>query len=105
MDAFLQRVAEVVERMPPSLRALLEAERAAGNEVNSLENGRGPDKGKVALILNHPFRAIRADALPANLRYREFLDRDPRVYEFHTLDEMFSLVTAKFKPMKLAPLP
>jgi hypothetical protein len=105
VDAFLQRVAEIVERMPACLRALLEAERAAGNEVNSLEKGRGPDAGKVALILNHPFRAIKSDALPTGVKYREFLDRDPRVWEFYSDDEMFSLVTAKFKPMKLAPLP
>jgi hypothetical protein len=37
--------------------------------------------------------------------YREFLDRDPRVYQFYMADEMFSLMTAKFKPMVLEKLP
>lgn len=98
------RIAEQVERLPPELKKLLETEYALGNEIYSMELGRGPDKGKVCIILNHPFRSKPADA-PAGVFYREFLDRDPRVYEFYVANEMFSLITAKFKPMVLEKLP
>lgn len=97
------RIAEQIEKLPPELRALFDAEIAAGNDVISVEFGRGPDAGKVALILNHPFRTSRRNA-PADVLYRERLDQDPHVFEFHTADEKFSLVTAKFKPMKLQKL-
>src|SRR5688572_33280923 len=97
------KVAEQVERLPAALRQLLDAELAAGSEVTSLEFGRGPDRGKVALILRHPFQTKPGDA-PTGVLYRERLDGDPRVYEFYVPDESFSLVTAKFKPMKLQPL-
>ena len=97
------KVAEQVERLPAELRQLLDGELAAGSEVTGLEFGRGPDRGKVALILRHPFRTKPADA-PGGVLYRERLDGDPHVFEFYVPDESFSLVTAKFKPMKLQPL-
>lgn len=94
------RIAEQVDRLPPLLKQLLDAEIALGNEIYSMELGRGPDKGKVALILNHPFRS-KPDAAPPGVLYREFLDRDPRIYEFYLPDnDQFILMTAKFKPMK-----
>ncbi len=98
------RIAEQVEKLPPKLKQLLDAELAAGNEIYSIEFGRGEDAGKVALILNHPFRTKPSDA-PASVKYREMLNQDPRIYEFSLDGSLFTLLTAKFKPMKLDPLP
>lgn len=56
-------------RLHPALRALLEAELAAGNAV--LETGSGwPDADSVFVRLRDPFRA-RPAALPEGLRYTE----------------------------------
>lgn len=95
-----ERLAEHIPRLPPELKQLLDAELAAGNEVIDLELGRGPDQGKVALILNHPFRC-RQGAAPAGIKYREIKNADPLIFEFYTPGGRFSLVTAKFKPVVL----
>ena len=81
----------------------VDAELAAGNEVNDVELGRGEDRGKIAVVVNHPFRSDRS-VLPEGILYREMRDRDPELFEYYTADEQFSLVTGKFKPMKLTPL-
>jgi len=101
---FQAKVAEQVARMSPALKQLLDAELAAGNSVNSLDKGVGPDRGKAALILNHPFRTAR-EAAPPGVSYREIEHKDLNVFEFYVEGEPVSLVTAKFKPMKLQPLP
>ena len=59
-----ERIAEHVAKLPPELRQVLDAELAAGNQLIDLEIGRGPAQGRVALVLNHPFRAGLKDAPP-----------------------------------------
>jgi hypothetical protein len=100
-----QRFAEQAEKFPPALRALLDAELAAGNEVIDLEFGRGPDKGKVALVVRHPYRVAKPGSPPAGVTYFEIADREPQIFVFRSADERFSVVAAKFKPMVLEPLP
>jgi len=100
-----ERFAEQAEKFPPELRALLDAELAAGNEVIDLEFGRGPDKGKVALVVRHPYRAATPGSPPPGLSYFEITTRNPQIFVFRSSDERFSLVAAKFKPMVLQPLP
>jgi hypothetical protein len=97
------KIAQQVPRLPPELRALLDAELAAGSEIIDVEIGRGEHAGKVAIVLKHPFRTTR-DHPPMNVRYRELLERDPMIWEYYVPDESFSLVTAKFKPMKFEPI-
>jgi len=100
---FQSRVAEQVARLPASLKQLLDAELAAGNTVNSLENGVGPDKGKAVLILERPFKTKTTDA-PAGVLYRHIEKKDLNIYEFYVEGEPVSIITARFKPMKLQPL-
>jgi hypothetical protein len=100
---FQARVAEQVARLPAALKQLLDAELAAGNEVNSMETGVGPEKGKAALILERPFRTAPS-AAPAGVSYRQIERKDLNVFEFYVEGEPVSLITAKFKPMKLDPL-
>jgi hypothetical protein len=101
--SFEARVAEQVARLPVALKQLLDAELAAGNIVNSLEHGVGPDKGKAALILERAFRTKPADA-PAGVLHRHIERKDLDLYEFYVAGEPVSILTAKFKPMKLQPL-
>ena len=104
-SSYSPRITEQVEKLPPVLRKLLDAELAAGNEIIDLEFGRGPDKGKVALIVRHPFRAAKASSPPAGTTYSEITTREPQVFMFHSADEQFAVVAAKFKPIPLTPLP
>src|SRR3954451_20639938 len=107
MTELPKRYATQAEKFPPDLRALLDAELAAGNEVIDLEFGRGPDKGKVALIVRHPYRVARPSSPPPpGLTYFEITDRNPQIFVFTSAsDARFSIVAAKFKPMVLQPLP
>jgi hypothetical protein len=107
MTELPERYAEQAEKFPPELRTLLDAELAAGNEVIDLEFGRGPDKGKVALIVRHPYRvADPSSPPPAGLTYFEITHRDPQIFVFTSAsDDRFSVVAAKFKPIVLQPLP
>lgn len=99
----LDRIAQQLLNLPAALRALAEAQLAAGNEWIDLEIGRGEFAGRVALVMSHPFKAPPA-SLPEGVLYRELTDRDPMIYEYYTADEKWSLLTAKFKPMKFAPI-
>jgi hypothetical protein len=94
------RIAKYVASLPEGLKHLLDSELAAGNEVTDVELGSGEDEGKVAVILNYPFRGDRG-LHPSGVRYRELKNRDPMIFEFYTSDGKFSLVTAKFKTVKL----
>ncbi len=94
------RIEKYLPLLPPELKVLFDAEIAAGNELNDVEVGFGPDAGKVAVVVNYPFRA-KVSPLPAGVMYREMKDRDPMIFEFYMADEKFSLLTGKFKPMKL----
>jgi hypothetical protein len=96
------RIDEQVAKLPPELKAVLDAALAAGNKLIDVEVGRGG--GPVALVMDHPFK-IAADAAPAGVKYLEFLNRNPKLFGFYTADEKHSLVTAVFKPMVLEPLP
>ena len=69
-----QRLEAQLPRFPAALRAMFEAEIAAGNELRDVEVGRGPDEGKTAIILYRPFRA-KHDPLTPGVTYRELLDR------------------------------
>jgi hypothetical protein len=97
------KIATYVPKLPPSLRALVEAELVAGSEIIDVEIGRGENAGKVAIILKHPFRTTK-DHPPVDVLYRELLERDPMIYEYYVADESFSVATAKFKPMKFQPI-
>jgi hypothetical protein len=100
---FQARVAEQVARLPAALKQLLDAELAAGNTVNSLEHGVGPDKGKAVLVLERPFRTAPS-AAPAGVSHRHIERKDLDIFEFYVEGEPVTLITAKFKPMKLQPL-
>jgi hypothetical protein len=92
------KLALQLPKLPPAMKALVDRQLAAGNAFIDVEIGRGPEAGRVALVMNHPFR----DALstpPDGLLYREFNERDPMLFEYYTTDEAWSLLTAKFKPM------
>jgi hypothetical protein len=66
------RDAPALARLLPSLRTLLDAELAAGNEI--AETGGGwPDTDSVFVRLRHPFRA-RPASLPAGVTYQELND-------------------------------
>jgi hypothetical protein len=97
------KIATYVPKLPPSLRALVEGELAAGSEIIDVEIGRGENAGKVAIILKHPFRTTKENP-PTDVLYRELLDRDPMIWEYYVADESFSVATAKFKPMKFQPI-
>jgi hypothetical protein len=99
-----QRIEKYLPLLPPQLKQIFDAELAAGNELNDVEVGQGKDEGKVAVVLDHPFRTKQSPP-PIGVAYREFTNRDPMVFEFYTADERFTLVTAKFKPMVLEKLP
>lgn len=59
-------------KLHPGLRAILDAERALGNEI--LETSVGwPEPGSVFVRLRHPFRAPRRD-LPQGIRFTEVND-------------------------------
>src|SRR4051812_45786757 len=98
------RIAEQIEKLPAEMKKVFDAEIAAGNDVYSIEFGRGENRGRVALILNHPFRTKASDA-PVGIKYREMREQDREVFEYYQDGGLFSLVTAKFKPMTLDPLP
>jgi hypothetical protein len=93
-----ERVAAQIAKLPPAMKALVDRQLAAGNEFIDVELGRGPDAGRVALVMNHPFRDPPPEP-PEGLKYREFKDRDPMLFEYYTADEVWSLLTVKFKPM------
>ncbi len=97
------KIAEHLPRLPAPLRALVDAELAAGHEIIEVEIGRDEHAGKVAFIFKAPFRTTQ-DHPPKDVLYRELLDRDPMIYEYYVPDESFSVAAAKFKPMKFAPL-
>jgi hypothetical protein len=99
-----ERLQRYLPLLPPELRRIFDAELAAGNEVNDVEAGSGANAGKIAIILNHPFRVAPPDQ-SAGVSYREIDEADLTIFEIHTLDERFSLVTAKFKPMELDAAP
>lgn len=101
---FEERVADKVAQMPAELKEVLDRQLAAGNEITGVEVGRGEFAGRVQIQVNYPFRAA-TEPLPAGVLYREARECDPMLFEFYTADDRWSLLTAKFKPMKLAPLP
>src|SRR5262249_37348708 len=90
-----ERFAEQAAKFPLELRAMLDAELAAGNPVIDLECGGGPDKGKVALVVRYPYRAATPGKPPPGLTYFEITDREPQIFVFRSADERFSLVAAK----------
>ena len=98
-----QRLEAQLPRFPAALRAMFEAEIAAGNELRDVEVGRGPDEGKTAIILYRPFRA-KHDPLTPGVTYRELLDRDPMLYGYFSADDRFSVLWVKFKPVVFAPI-
>jgi hypothetical protein len=98
-----QRIAELVARLPPGLKQLLDAELAAGNNIIDMEIGPGDAEGRATLVLKHPFRTDVASP-PASVFYREIKDNEPLIYEYYTADEKLSLMTAVFKPMVFQPL-
>lgn len=64
--------APVLGRLHPGLRALLQAELAAGNEI--AESGAGwPEPDSLFVRLKHPFRVAPA-GLPAGIRYARIDD-------------------------------
>lgn len=66
------RARSALDVLHPSLRAILEAELAAGNEVVETSTG-WPDPDSVFVRLRHPFRA-RPAALPEGVGYHESND-------------------------------
>lgn len=96
------RLAKHLPLLPPALKALLDRELAAGSCINDVEIGRGEHAGKVAFILEHPFRTPQATP-PEGVLYREDRDSDPMFFEYYLADSPYSLVTGKFKPSKLPP--
>jgi hypothetical protein len=99
-----QRIEKYLPLLPPHLKQIFDAELAAGNELNDVEVGQGKDEGKVAVVLDYPFRTKQSPP-PIGVAYREFTNRDLMIFEFSMADERFTLVTAKFKPMVLEKLP
>ena len=95
-----ERINEQVNKLPAPLRPLLDAELAAGNTIKDVEVGRGPDQGKVALVLAKPFH-ISTSSAPAGVIWRERDNKAMHVFEFVLPDESFSLMTVKSKPMVL----
>lgn len=98
-----ERRAEYIAKMPAAMRAMLDEELAAGNELNDVEVGRGADEGKFAVVMNKPFRCEWA-ALPDGILYRVFDGPHLESFQYHTLDEQCMLVAVKFKPMKFEKL-
>jgi hypothetical protein len=95
-----ERFAQQVDLLPAGIKQVLDQALAAGNVVQDVEIGAGAEAGKVAIMLDHPFRYV-PDALPAGVEYHELKNRDPMIFEFCTADRKWSLFTAKFKPMVL----
>ena len=61
-----------IERLHPGLKAILDEERAAGNEV--MESSVGwPDAGSVFVRLRHPFRTVRRE-MPKGVRFTQVND-------------------------------
>jgi len=60
--------APALGRLHPALKAILDAERAAGNEIAETSLG-WPDAGSVFVRLRHPFRV--AHAVPEGIRFAE----------------------------------
>jgi hypothetical protein len=96
------RIAKHLPLLPAPLRALLDSELAAGSTINNVEIGRGEHAGRIAFILEHPFRTPPAEA-PSPVLYREQTDSDPMFFEFYLDSSAYSLVTGKFKPSQLPP--
>jgi hypothetical protein len=99
-----EQIAELVAKLPPGLKTVLDAALAAGHRVIDFDIGSGRTYGKTWLVLDHPLR-IKPDVAPPGIKYMELLDRDPQLWGFYTEDESLSIVTAKLKPFKLDPLP
>jgi hypothetical protein len=70
-----------LERLHPALRAILAAERAAGNEVRETAVG-WPDADSVFVRLKRPFRAHAA--LPEGVRFAELNDPHWWMAEYST---------------------
>jgi hypothetical protein len=98
-----ERIAEQVARLPAQLRSLLDAELAAGNTLVDVELRRGPDRGKVALVLKRPFHDGTKSA-PKGIKYRESERKFGRIFELVTMDDRFSLLTVGFKEIVLQPI-
>jgi hypothetical protein len=98
-----ERIALQVELLPAGIKQILDQQLAAGNVLQDVEIGAGAEAGKVAIMLDHPFRYV-PDALPAGIEYHELKNRNPMIFEFCTTDKKWSLFTAKFKPMVLQPV-
>jgi hypothetical protein len=98
-----ERINAQVNKLPAPLRALLDAELAAGNTIKDVEPGRGPDQGKAALVLAKPFH-VAPNSAPAGVIWRERDNKDMHVFEFVLPDDSFSLMTVKWKPMELPKL-
>jgi hypothetical protein len=99
-----ERIAAEVAKLPEGLKRLHDLELSRGGTLNAVEFGRGADQGKVQLQFQHPFHIQPSDAREGVL-YRENSNQHLTIFEFYTPDERVSLITAKFKPMKLDPLP
>src|SRR3954471_12041442 len=80
-----EKIAEQVAKLPPELKAFLDQQLAAGNNLIDVEIGRGPEAGRVALVMDHPCRDPPARP-PAGLKYREIKNRDPLLFEYYTPD-------------------
>jgi hypothetical protein len=101
---FQTRIAEQVAKLPPGLKLLLDAELAAGNRIVEAELVPVNERTMLAIVLEHPFNSPESSA-PAGTIYREIAEKDRRIFEFVTSDELFSLATVKFKPMILPKSP
>jgi hypothetical protein len=101
---FQTRIAEQVARLPPGIKQLLDAELAAGNRVIEAELVPVGGRTMLAIVLEHLFKNAEAPA-PPGIAYREIAEKDRRIFEFVTSDELFSLATVKFKPMILPKSP
>src|SRR3954453_6605099 len=99
-----ERIADEVAKLPDGLKRLHDLELARGGTLNAVECGRGHHQGKVQLQFEHPFHITKSDAAEGVL-YRETSNQHLTIFEFYTPDEHVSLIPAKFKPMKLDPLP
>jgi RimJ/RimL family protein N-acetyltransferase len=76
------RDAPALAALHPSLKQMLDAEFAAGNEI--FETGRGwPEPDSVFVRLRHPFRA-RHTGVPAGVKYLELNDPHWWKAEYHT---------------------
>ncbi|MCC6235895.1 MAG: GNAT family N-acetyltransferase [Verrucomicrobiales bacterium] len=83
------RHASALAALHPALRAVLQAELSAGNEV--LESHQGwPETGSVFVRVKHPFR-VHADAQPEGVAYLELERRQPWRAEYHTVGPRHTL--------------